>query len=345
MSQTKEPIEFLGVPASPYTRKMLAYLRFRHIPYRYHIGMPSDLRGYPLAKPALFPTFYLYDEAGELQAVTDSTPLINRFEEEFEGRLTRSPDPVIRFLQDIVEDYGDEWLTKVMFHYRWAVEENAGHVAPLLIYWLNPQIVSPAAERQAEEFAKRQIGRLGVVGSNDITAETIEASYFRLLDVINAVIATRPFLFGDRPSAADFALYGQFTQLMSVEPTSSVIARQNAPRLRAWIDHLEDCTGASVEDDGWRSQEDIASSLRPLFKEIGRTYAPFLDANAAAHAAGEKQVNVEIDAKPWVQATFPYQAKCLRVLRESFAALTEKEKGNVRSLLAGTGCEVFTPLS
>ena len=55
---------------------MLAYLRYRGIPYRYHIGMHDSLKGYPQPRPQLFPTFYLTGDAGELQAVTDSTPLL-----------------------------------------------------------------------------------------------------------------------------------------------------------------------------------------------------------------------------------------------------------------------------
>lgn len=339
---TTNPIELLGAPASPYTRKMLAYLRYRGIPYRYMIGMHDTLKGYPQPKPPLFPTFYLPDDTGELQAVTDSTPLIRRFEGEYQGRSALPANPVTRFLQDIIEDYADEWLTKIMFHYRWAIQENADHVAPLLIYWAFPQAPKAQANAMSSHFASRQISRLGFVGSNDTTATTIEASYLRVLKILDEVIAKRPFLLGTRPAAADFAVYGQLTQILGVEPTSAAIARETAPRLRCWIDHVEDATGCLADENGWISHQEAAASLHPLFTEIGQTYAPLVEANAAALAAGEKKVTCEIDGAPWVQDAFPYQSKCLRVLRESFAALSESDRADVRAALEGTGCEVFT---
>ena len=342
MTETAKPIELLGSPGSPYTRKMLAYLRYRGIPYRYHIGMHDSLKGYPQPRPQLFPTFYLTGDAGELQAVTDSTPLIRRFEGEYAERSTLPDDPVARFLQDIVEDYADEWLSKIMFHYRWAVPENADHVAPLLVYWMMPQAAEGPANAFAASFAARQIGRLGVVGSNDATAATIEASYLRVLKLLDSVVASRPYLFGVRPSVADFAVFGQFTQLLTIEPTSAAIARENAPRLRAWIDNLEDATSNAADENGWLSREAAATTLRPLLSEIGRTYVPYMQANAAAHAAGEKEVMVEIDEAPWTQASYAYQAKCLRVLRDNFATLAAPDQAAVRNALEGTDCEIFT---
>ena len=64
------PLLLNGAPGSPYTRKMLALLRYRRIAYRLVLSN-TGVPGLPAAKPPLLPTFYLPDESGALQPVTD----------------------------------------------------------------------------------------------------------------------------------------------------------------------------------------------------------------------------------------------------------------------------------
>ena len=114
------PLTLMGVPGSPYTRKMLAVLRYRQIPYKLILaGSGRFPEGYPRPKVQLLPTFFLPNAEGEMEAVVDSTPLIRRFESEFQGRAVIPGDPAMAFLDYLLEDYADEWLTKAMFHYRW----------------------------------------------------------------------------------------------------------------------------------------------------------------------------------------------------------------------------------
>ena len=47
-----------GSPGSPYTRKMLAVLRFRRIAYRYLQGNNPDSADLPQPKVGLIPVFY-----------------------------------------------------------------------------------------------------------------------------------------------------------------------------------------------------------------------------------------------------------------------------------------------
>jgi hypothetical protein len=129
------------------------------------------------------------------------------------------------------------------------------------------------------------------------------------------------------------------SQLARFDPTPMAVTLARAPRVYAWVDVVDDLSGLEVADDGWLRREAIAERLGPLLAEIGRVYAPFLLANAAALQTGVGQVMTTIDGRPWVQKPFPYQGKCLAWLRERHAALDPADRAAVDGLLAGTGCE------
>jgi hypothetical protein len=128
MNKFSSPVMFQGVHASPYTRKALGVLRYRRIPYRFIIGQPGvitesghiDAASLPAAKPSLLPTFYTQGDKS-LQAVTDITPILEQLDADFSGRSVHSSEPVLNLINYILEDYADEWLTRCMFHFRWAL--------------------------------------------------------------------------------------------------------------------------------------------------------------------------------------------------------------------------------
>ena len=332
-------LELVGAPGSPYTRKMLALLRYRHIAHNVIWGgMMGPPTGYPRPKVALLPTFFFPDREGNLEAVVDSTPIIRRLEKDYSDRSVIPDQEALRFIDLLIEDYADEWLTKAMFHFRWAFEDDAGHVAPLLIHWANPNLPDEQVAAMASQFSKRQIDRLYVVGSNKVTARTIEDSYVRLLGLLDTLIQQQGFILGSRPSSCDFALHGQLTQLTQIEPTSMALTTKYAQRVRGWIDRMDDMSGHKGGD--WLA-EDQYGSLQGLLSEIGRTYAPFLVANAAAAGSGAQDFETEIDGRLWQQPVFSYQAKCLVALREAYQGLSADARTRVDRLLTGTGCEAL----
>ncbi|WP_310621748.1 glutathione S-transferase C-terminal domain-containing protein [Flexibacterium corallicola] len=338
--QKEKVMEIQGIPGSPYSMKMVAYLRYRRIPYAFLVQAHGTLKGYPKPKPLLYPVIYFTNEEGQREAQVDSTPLIRRLETEYSGRETLPADPVTCFLQDLLEDFADEWISRIMYHYRWADEGNAEHATPMLMHWAAPQLDDKTANAIGQLFRKRQEGRRNMVGSNEITKKATEAGYKRLLGILDGIIAKQPFLFGTRASAADFAIYGQLSQLTIVEPSSAKICDKISPRVRCWVDLAGDASGVSVDESGWKKEKSL-ELLKPLFDEIGRTYAPLALANERAALAGNTKLEAEIDGRPWVQDVFAYQSKCLAALRTSFAALSPEHQSEVRLVLEGTGCDVF----
>ena len=131
-----ERIKVFGAPASPYTQKMISIMRYRHIAYEFYIGDVSGrlsrIEGIEPPKPVLLPTLLLKDSQGNLKATTDTTPIIKRFENEYPDRKLLPEDPALSFINYLLEDFGDEWVTKYMFHYRWYFEEDANNASTIL---------------------------------------------------------------------------------------------------------------------------------------------------------------------------------------------------------------------
>jgi glutathione S-transferase len=322
---------------------MVALLRYRHIPYSITWGDPGqflDALGVAKPKPVFMPTF-LFEEEGGTTAVCDSTPIIRRLEGMYPGRSILPNDPALAFIDYLLEDFGDEWCTKYMFHYRWYPEADADNAGTLLPLGMDVSLPQEAHGQFKNWVAERQIGRLYVVGSNDTTAPVIDASYRRFLAAMEDHLANQHFMVGNRPGAGDFALYGQLTQLVGFDPTPRAIAHEISPRTVAWVDHLTDQSGSDPVEGDWMDLDQAPDSLRGLLTEVGRVYAPALLANARAVEAGEKTWETEIDGATWTQQTFPYQAKCLLWINEQYRGLSAADRGRVDALLDGTGCEAM----
>ena len=339
---TDDCIRLVGNTGSPYTQKMVALLRYRRVPYAITWGEPGavcDALGVQRPRPVFMPTFFFTGDGGGLQAVCDSTPIIRRLEEMYPRRSVLPGDPALAFIDYLLEDFADEWCTKYMFHYRWYPERDADNAGTLLPLGLDVSMPAEQLGQAKSWFSQRQIGRLYVVGSNDITAPVIDASYRRFLAAMESHLASQQYMLGGRPGAGDFGLHGQLTQLVGFDPTPRAIAHEVSPRTVAWVDQMRDQSGLEPQDSDWVALEDQPDSLRGLLTEIGRVYAPAQLANARAVQAGEQTWECEIDGAPWTQQTFPYQAKCLRWTNERYRALGAQDRARVDALLAGTGIE------
>jgi glutathione S-transferase len=334
-----QPLRIVGAPGSPYSRKLRAVLRYRRIPYAWIIPGSPESGGLPQPRVRLLPQLILPGPGGALEARTDSTPLIRTLETLYPGRSVIPPDAALAFVDALLEDYADEWLTKAMFHYRWAFAADVANAAAILPRWSRTNQPESAAAATGRLFAERQVARLAVVGSNAITAPLIEDSYRRLLQLLDSHLTNSRFVFGERPAAADFGLFGQLTQLVGFDPTPAAIARQLAPRVAAWVEVTEDLCGLEPDAKHWTRRAALPDTLRALLVEVGRVYVPFLLANADALARNAERVECVIDGRRWAQRPFPYQGKCLRWLREGYAALGATDRATVDELLAGTGCE------
>lgn len=319
----------LGSLGSPYSLKMRAVFRYRRIPHIWVQSRPENDAERAAVKVPVIPVI-TYPDGG---SHNDSTPMIYELERRHpDQRSIVPPDPAAAFLAYLLEDMADEWGTKLMFHYRWRRERDQAQMSQWLAFDRLQGQGRGAIAAYAEQFRKRQTGRMALVGCTPENQPVIEGSARRLLAIFEGFVTEQPYLFGGRPSLADFGWYGQFSQLI-VDPTPNDLLRAEAPFTVRWIMQLDDASGV---EGAWA--DEIPPVVDALLAFAGEVYFPFLRANAAAVARGDETFTVDLPGGSYSQGAFKYQAKCLQQLRAAFAALAPADRARIGPRLQASGC-------
>lgn len=327
-----ETYRIIGGNASPYTSKLRAIFRYRRIPHVF-VMRSKELRDQLTdVRPMLVPILEYPDGTRR----TDSTPLALDMEERYPNQRSIIPDDAgLAFLSHLIEDMADEWMTKCMFHYRFAYPEGRVYGPQWVIDDSRPDLPEEADFQDAcAQFLARQSGRMPLVGCTPENAPVIEESYRRVLAILEANVRRDGYLFGTRPSLADFGLFGQLKTL-ATDPTPMAIMRAEAPHTEHWIRRLDDASGVEGE---WRGLDALSPAVVDLLRMAGEVYLPFLHANRDAAEAGDETFSMLLMGKPYAQGVFRYQLKCLSWLQFAFAGLDLEAQAAIRPLLADTGC-------
>jgi hypothetical protein len=176
---------------------------------------------------------------------------------------------------------------------------------------------------------------MSILGATAENKPLLEESYRRILRAFEPNVGMTKYLFGSRPSLADFAWFGQFSQL-AADPTPMRIMRQEAPFTDLWTRRLDDASGV---DGNWYPREQALSGITEALLAIaGELYLPFLAANARAFAKGLERLEINVWGLPYALSPFKYQVKCLQQLRDKFAGLDAEHSEALRPVLEYTGC-------
>ncbi len=319
--------EVYGALGSPYSLKVRAAMRAKRLTHTW-TGMTAEDRArvMPNVKAQVIPVIHKPDGSW----TNDSTPFLLSLEGE--GRALVPADSLLRYACLLIEDMADEWFMKAMFHYRWTYAEDQEWCANWIMFDSLPNAGRAGVEAMAANIRARQISRMPLVGCTPETLPVIEASWKRTCLALEAM-ATGPtrFLFGDRVSLADLALYGQL-KVMSVDPTPMAWMRAETPYLYRWLDLADDASGLDGEWLG--AAEALAQApVKALLAQAGDSYLPFLKANADALAAGAETFELTLERHRYSQGVFKYQAKCLETLRADWKALDADGKQTLRGLI------------
>lgn len=320
-----------GGLGSPYSMKMRAIFRYRRLAHIWKQVDMADRAIFANVKAPVIPIIQFPDGSWH----NDSTPMIFTLEKLHRDRSIVPEDAGQAFLAYLLEDMADEWGTKAMFHYRWYRELDQTQMSEWLSFDRLTGHGRTAILDSARMFRARQVGRMALVGCTPQNAPIIEESARQILGLLEAHVTEEAYLFGSRPSLADFGWMGQLSQL-ATDPTPNELMREIAPFTFRWLMNLDDASGI---DGVWRDPvSPQPPAITGLLKMAGEIYFPFLLANAAAFEKGEKTFSVKLLGQTYSQGSFRYQQRCLWDLREAYAKLDAAAQARIDHVLKDAGC-------
>ena len=312
-----EVYRIIGAEMSPYSVKVRSYFRYKAIPHQWVLRNAASQAEYEkFAKMPIIPLVVTPEGSG----IQDSPPIIDSIETLYPEPSIHPADPVANFISALTEEFGDEWGNKWMFHYRWARDvdqiSSAGRIA---------RMRGPTADEEkhagfAGQVRARMVERVWFVGSNAVTAPQIEAGFIDMLGLLDAHLATRPYLFGGRPAFGDFGLWGQIYEMWT-DPTAGALIGGGAPHVLDWV-HRMLWPKAEGAFEAWPSLE---PTLMPILqKHVGAQFMPWTCANERALAEKQEEFSVTLASGVWTQKPQKYHARSLGMLRAKYAAAADK---------------------
>jgi hypothetical protein len=238
------------------------------------------------------------------------------------------PPGALGVLVHVIEDVLDEWIARVMVHYRWHYEENTRYVVGLILG-------REVSVDEAKTFPLAQWGPRAcrATGTELKTQqEAAEREYTALLSALETQLGDTPYALGGRPTAVDAMLLGGLRAHTNADPLPDL---SQFPRVLAW-----DATDA----DRW----DGSGNLEPFPKstpfaahvlELARTqYLPFVLGNARALEAGDKSFTAETYGESVSYLTRPYPEQSRRMIHARIRnQLDAAEQAEVRDWLEAQG--------
>ncbi|MFY8141698.1 MAG: glutathione S-transferase family protein [Caulobacter sp.] len=323
-----ELYRIFGSEMSPYSVKVRSYARYKGIPHEWIPRTTASEEAYrKYARLPIVPTVATPQDEG----LQDSTPIMETLDARFPEPSIHPADPALAFLSALIEEFGDEWGNKLMFHHRWFAQVDQLASAQTLARLAQPQGDEAEVAQWAAMILQRMSTRGHFVGSSPANAPLITGYYFELLDLLEAHLRTRKYLFGGRPAFADFGLGGQMYEC-SVDPTCGAGMRARGPAVLDWCHRMME----PREDGPFETWESLAPTLKPLLAYIGRYFLPWTAANARALEAGEAEFTVDLPGGAYTQPPQKYHARSLGVLRARYAGVADNAV--LKAILDEAGC-------
>lgn len=302
-----------GAETSAYSTKMRSYLKYKGVAFDW---MPrTQETEEELKRVSRFPTLPVLVTASGF-AVHDTTPMMEALEADSPEPAAIPADPALAFLVCVMEEYADAWLAKTVFHYRWTRKKDQRLAAARAIddYYVT---TPPADRKAAEDLAIETMGgQLKTMQLDGELGDVLEKSLKRFVRLLDEHLKKHLFIFGERPSMADFAIAGQLIQMMK-DPTPAKVIEKEGPFVAKWCEFM----AAPTASGPFAALDDLKETLAPIFHDdLGVFFLRWAAENLESSLAGQETFTVTLGKDAVALAPLRSSARSFRELRRKFVS-------------------------
>ena len=338
-----QPYVLHGWQLSYFSGKTRAYLRYKNVPFVDHeVDAFTLLYRVPRKTGATVMPVVVTPEGEWLQ---DSKHIVDVVEQRFADKPVRPTTPRQRIAAELIELWADEFWIPTAMHYRWSYPENYALFESDAGKALLPHFPRFAQRRIAAYVAGTLRGYLPSVGVVPAQLATMERWTQAMLDALDRHFATLPYLFGSKPSIADFGLLGPLYAHLGRDPVPRRLLIEPRPQLRAWIERMN---APPPQEGRYLADDAIAATLQPLFDSIFRELWPMLigirdelrralpalppDRRRLPRMLGD--IAMPMGAGTFRRGAMPYTLWMLQRIQDLYRALPAGERRAVQDWLA-----------
>lgn len=302
-----------GAETSAYSTKMRSYLKYKGVAFDWTPRTQETEE--ELKRVSRFPTLPVLVTASGF-AVHDTTPMMEALEADSPEPAAIPADPALAFLTCVLEEYADAWLAKTVFHYRWTRKKDQRLAAARAIddYYVT---TPPADRKAAEDLAIETMGaQLKTMQLDGELGDVLEKSLKRFVRLLDEHLKKHLFIFGERPSMADFAIAGQLIQMMK-DPTPAKVIEKEGPFVAKWCEFM----AAPTASGPFAALDDLKDTLGPIFQDdLGVFFLRWAAENLESSLAGHETFTVTLGKDAVALTPLRSAARSFRELRRKFVS-------------------------
>lgn len=259
--------------------------------------------------------------------IADTTPIMAMLDGRFPDRAM-FPEGDLGVLVHILEEHLDEWIARVMVHYRWHYPDST-KFASMRIAEGNPE-----AAAQVAVWGPRACRATGT--DSEVQRKAAEDEYVRILEAAESQLQETAFLLGDRPTALDCIVLGGLRAHTYMDPDPKKVV-SGFPTVVDWTERRADTWQGGGE---LAPLPDSTPFARQVMAEMADTYVPYVLGNRDAQQAGAKAFHTEIYGEDVSFLSRPYPEQARQMVTHRIASLPDR--GQCDRLLEQYGLvEVF----